>query len=223
MEKAKKLAYLEWTLWILALIPLVATLILYPSLPEKIPMHWNARGEIDGWGGRNSAFLLPLIILGLSLLLKFIPKIDPHKKNYASFEGPYALIRLGFVVFMGVIQAAILRSAFDAQAVKVDFLISLSMGALFALLGYAMPKFRHNYFVGIRTPWTLANETVWKKTHQLGGRIWLAGGLVMIVSAALLKDTLLVGILMGMILVMVLVPVIYSYIVFRQEDSKTQQ
>src|SRR5665647_1895542 len=205
----------EITISILTVIPLLFTVALYSSLPDKIPMHWNINGQIDNWGSRLSAFYMPFTIIGLSLLLKYIPKIDPNKRNFDRFKDTYSTIRLIFVVFMGFMTGLTLYAAFNPSGVHINIIIPVAIGIFFALTGNFMPKFKQNYFAGIRTPWTLANEEVWTKTHRLGGVIWFWGGLIIAISAFIVPNNIFFIVMIFTISILAIVPCIYSYILFR--------
>lgn len=206
--------------WALALVPLILVLAAFPFLPQRIPMHWNAAGRIDGWGGKLSAFWLPVGTLLLNVLFLILPKIDPKRKNYASFSRAYQAFRLIFNLFMLVMCAITLYSAFYPEAAKLEKLMPALMGILFCTLGNYMPKFKHNYFVGIKTPWALASETVWRSTHRLGGAVWFVGGLAIIaadfLAPAAIAQTVFISITIGM----VAVPTVWSYLCWKKEQAK---
>ncbi len=214
---------IEIIIWILAAAPLIVTAFLYGSLPEQVPMHWNINGEIDSWGGRASAFYIPLLTIGLSLLLKFLPLFDPKRRNYARFGGAYDAVRLVLVLFMGLISGIVLYGAYNPESAAVNILVPAGIGLLFAVIGNFMPKFKHNYFVGVKTPWTLANEEVWRRTHRLAGVIWFWGGLLMTLSAFIIPESLFFIVFMSGVAVLALVPAVYSYIIFHRIDKSSGQ
>lgn len=205
----------DWPLWLLMAGLFVATIILYPQLPAEIPNHWNLRGEIDGymvkpWG----AFLLPLVAVGMYLLLLVIPAIDPRRENYARFAGTYRLFRWLFVLFMGVMHVIVLSVSLG-YTVSMNRLMLLAMGLLFGLIGNSLGKVKHNYFVGIRTPWTLANEEVWRVTHRLAGKLWTAAGAITVI-AAFLPTWLGFTVGIGALLVSTIWSTVYSYLAWRR-------
>lgn len=212
----KKNNLIEISVWILAFLPLLLTVIVYPALPQQIPMHWNFRGEIDGWGTRGSAFLMPVVTILLTAMLKWMPNIDPKKENYKRFGNAYGMIRLIFGIFMLVVTGVTLFAAFNPQGLPINSIIIASVGGLFCVIGNFMPQFKHNYFVGIKTPWTLASEEVWARTHRLAGPFWFFGGLG-IVGLSFFADYTFVNILMGVILLVItLVPMVYSYVISKK-------
>ncbi len=207
----KHTAFWETMLWICAALPLAATAALYPLLPEVIPIHWNASGEIDGWGPRSQAFILAAVCLGVSLLLRFLPLLDPKRNSYRQFSRGYFAVRLVCAAFFCLMQGVTLASAFHPAALPIDRLTFGGMGLVFCVMGNFMPKFKHNYFCGIRTPWSLASEENWWRTHRLAGLFWFWGGLAIAVLAVFLGGTALTLAAVVVLSVVGLVPVVYSW------------
>ena len=139
----KHKAFWETMLWICAALPLAATAALYPLLPEVIPIHWNASGEIDGWGPRSQAFILAAVCLGVSLLLRFLPLLDPKRNSYRQFSRGYFAVRLVCAAFFCLMQGVTLASAFHPAALPMDRLTFGGMGLVFCVMGNFMPKFKH--------------------------------------------------------------------------------
>lgn len=170
------------TMWILALLPLAVFLILYARLPETVPIHWNAAGEIDGYGSKLTAGVLFLITPALALMFQFLPKIDPKKQNYEKFSKYYDYFAIFMMVFMGIVNLITLSEAFKPGKLSVDTVISVLVSVMFIFFGNAMGKIKHNYFVGIKTPWTIADPDVWNKTHRIGGIIWVVLGILCLIT-----------------------------------------
>jgi uncharacterized membrane protein len=146
----------------------------WSSVPDVLPIHWNAAGEVNGYGSKAVGLLtLPITALGLELLLLTIPRIDPGRDNYEQFHAAYAAVRLALVIFMAVVYG-LMQLAFHDYRVSMAQAINLLMGVLFVVLGSLMGKVRPNWFVGIRTPWTLSSKLSWDKTHRLGGWLFIA-------------------------------------------------
>ena len=163
----------EWAIWGVCALSFAVTLALLPLLPARIPVHWNVDGQIDGWAARPGAFFGPAMGLGLSLLMKFLPYIDPRRRSYEKFGRAYDAFRLALALFVLILQGVTLYAAFYPDGLDVSRIIAACVGALLCVAGNYMPKFRHNYFCGIRTPWTLASETCWRRTHRFGsGAVW---------------------------------------------------
>ncbi|MBC5580972.1 SdpI family protein [Anaerofilum sp. BX8] len=215
----------ELLCWVLAALPLALALCCLPTLPERIPLHWDLAGEIDGWGTRSSAFLIPAMTLGLNALFVLLPRIDPKRRNYPRFGGAYRAFRLMFNLFMLGMAAITLYSAYRPGALSVNKLIPAGVGALFCVMGNYMPKFKPNYFMGLRTPWTLASERVWHSTHRLAGALWFWGGLGFMGASFLLPPKPLFAALVALVALLAGVPCLYSYLAYRagEEDGGGQK
>ena len=204
----------EGLIWLILIAPFVYLTFIWNSLPDQIPLHWNVNDEVDSYGPKAmGALLLPAFNIVLYLLMLFIPRIDPKRKNYEHFSGPFRMIRGWLAAFMLLLFFVVLQSAMG-RMLPVGKIVTGSVMLLFAMLGYYMKNIKPNWFVGIRTPWTLEDETVWEKTHLLGGKIWLYGGLAGFAMVFFLEKMGLVILLAAIILVMVLVPVVYSWSLF---------
>ena len=184
-----------------------------------MPTHWNIRGEVDGWSSKAFAvWFFPLINLGIYFMMLLLPRVDPRRDNYKRFSGAYTLIRLALHIFLALIYLLSLYAAFGHE-VKVDMLVKFSLSLLFIILGNYMGKIKPNYFVGIKTPWTLASEEVWTKTHRFAGPFWVSAGVLGLVLGFV--RTAWAGYLFfGATMIMAFVPVIYSYFVFRETNNR---
>ncbi|NLI92278.1 MAG: SdpI family protein [Peptococcaceae bacterium] len=204
---------------LLTIIDFIAGFLAYPYLPERVPTHWNISGQVDGWGSAwQGAFLFPLIMLGVFLLLIFLPKIDPKKRNYPQMNRAYSAIVLVIMMFFSVMYFGTLGSALGYFE-KVPSLVHLGVGVLFIVIGNYMGKLKHNYFMGIRTPWTLASEEVWYKTHRMAGPFWVIGGIIFMVSS-LMPAGFMTIIVLIVIIGLVAVPIGYSYAIFRRLERE---
>lgn len=198
----------------------ITAAVRWGSVPDQIPIHWNAAGEVDGYGGRFSGLLLlPLLALGIYLLLRYIPRIDPARANYASFARTYMTIRIVFLVYMAFIYFVLNLAIANEENVAVDKFIFGAVAVLFLILGGAMGKFRPNWFVGIRTPWTLTSKRSWVKTHRAGGWVFIASGLLML-GGAVFDGELALYIMFGVLFGGIIFLVVYSYIVWRDDPEK---
>lgn len=196
-----------------------ASVVAWPFADDQIPMHWNASGEIDRYGGKaEGLFLLPALALGIWALLAVIPRFDPGKQNYASFGGAYLLTRIGTLAFFALIHAGVLAVALGAEF-DVYLVFPLGVGVLFILLGNVMPKFRPNYFAGIRTPWTLASAKSWTATHRLGGRLFMVGGVLFMAMSVIRVEWFVIALLGGLGLG-ILALTAYSYRVWRDDPDR---
>ena len=161
----------------------IISLIFLPKMPDKMASHWNERGEVDGYMSKTTCmFLMPLIMLGQIGLLYAIAQIDPMRKNIRKFfvyyEG-FILLITGFLLAIHLFMIAWNLGV----RFSINVFISLALGILFFVLGAIMPKLKPNWFMGIRTPWTLSNETVWKKTHELGGIVFKIAAIAILFGA----------------------------------------
>jgi uncharacterized membrane protein len=203
-------------LWIIAAIPLLATALVFNRLPDQIPMHWNVHGQIDAYYPKFPwAFMLPVIGILIVFLMDVLPKLDPKRENYDKFNSQYQYIKIFLLLFFIVIQFITIGVSLGAT-IKVDLIIKLMVGIMFITMGNLMPKFKHNYFVGIKTPWTLANESVWLKTHRHGGFIWFAAGFLLVILS-FIPGSISAAIYLGLILTAAFEPIIYSYLLFKKE------
>lgn len=189
----------------------------WSTAPQRMPMHWNLRGEVDRFGGRlEGLFFLPLVALLLYGLLLALPRLDPHRANYNSFAGAYHALRLVLLLFMGLMHGALLWGG-----ARMPSLMGLLVGVLLTVLGLLLPRLGTNWFAGIRTPWTLSSQLSWEKTHRLAGRLFVAAGLVMLVVSQL-DGTWLWWLMAPVIGAAVLLPVLYSYWVWREDPERVR-
>jgi len=200
----------------LVVISFLVAVVLYPSMPDPMPSHWNAAGEINGYMSKFwGVFLMPLVSLGMLLLFLAIPRIDPLKANIAQFIEAYNLMMVLLIVYMLYVYALTLIAALGYQFNMTDMLLP-AMGLLFIVIGFLIGKAKRNFFVGIRTPWTLMSDTVWAKTHQLGKWMFVGAGTVTIICTFLNESAF--GVMMIALLAAAFVPIVYSYILWKREN-----
>ena len=174
------------------LVPIVFIIIifsiavyLYPALPDKIPVHWNIRGEVDQLGSRFiGLFLIPFITLGVYLLISFIPKLAVYKKNIKMFNKNLYGMKIALILFLSAIYIITLLPTFGYQINVAYFMLPL-IAALFFYIGYIIKFVRRNFFIGIRTPWTLSSKKVWDKTHKIGSITFRINALVFLLAVFL--------------------------------------
>jgi uncharacterized membrane protein len=191
--------------------------VLFPHLPETMASHWDANGAVNGYMSRFwGVALMPLVSLGLAVLFLLIPKIDPLKANIAQFSEMYNAFIVLFIAFLLYLHLITLIWNLGARF-NISLAMLPAMGLLFTFLGILLGRAKRNFFIGIRTPWTLASDAVWEKTHRVGARLFQIAGLLILLTAFLKEAG--VWIMLAVILVVVLVPVIYSYFVYRREEQ----
>ena len=198
----------------------VASAIVYPTAPDTIPVHWGLNGEPNGWGGKfEGLFLLPLMTAGIYLLLLFLPNIDPKRANYDKFGNVYRVIRTLIVVFMASLHGVIIASIKGA-GIDIGMAILVLVGLMLAVLGNYLGKLKQTWFVGIRTPWTMSSELSWTKTHRLGGKIFVAFGLLLALAGIIGQTWLFVAVF-GLFMVSIIYLIFYSYLIWKSDPNKT--
>lgn len=188
--------------------------VVYPSLPAKVPSHWNVNGEIDGYMGKTFAvFFFPGLILAIYLLMTFLPFIDPLRKNIEKSAKAYFYLKVLLVAFLSLIYGYTIMAAFSGESFPINLMMFPTLGLLIIGMGFLMPHFKKNYFIGIRTPWTLESEEVWDKTHLRAKNFYIIGGLVIIFGGLLhIPFWFVFVVMMGFLLW----PVVDSYILFKK-------
>lgn len=203
---------------LLVLCAFAVSIVTWPRIPDRAPVHWNVAGEVDRYGGRAEVLLLmPAMMIGLWLLLRFLPRIDPRRENYAKMTGTYELVITLTLAVLFVLHGAVVAAALGHQ-VPMGRLAPALVGVMFIVLGNVLPRARPNWWFGVRTPWTMSNDRVWTRTHRVAGYTFIGAGLALLAAAFVpgvaLKGAMLVG---G--LIAGLVPIVYSYVAWRQETS----
>jgi len=205
----------------IALIALMfaAAALAWPVAPDRIPVHWNASGGIDRYGGKVEGLLLmPLLACGIYLLMRYLPNLDPGRANYARFGGVYATIRISVLALMAAIQGVTLFTVLR-RPVDMSLIVPVLVGSLFVVIGGVMGKIRPNWFVGIRTPWTLTSKMAWVRTHRLGGWLFVAQGLCFIASGVVGLPAFHL-VVIGSMFAVIVVLFVYSYLVWRTDPEK---
>ena len=205
----------EIPLLIVVLIPFVYLAYIWSSLPDTVPLHWNYKGEIDDWGNKFSLIFITFLLSGLTyILFTVIPFIDP-KKRIQTMGNKYHNLKFLMVLFMSALAVFIIYSAKEQSITNPSF-IYLAIGLLFMLLGNYMKIIKANYFIGIRTPWTLEYESIWKSTHKLASKIWFVGGLAIVISSLTTNKDFNGIFFISVITLLAIIPVVYSYMEYRK-------
>ncbi len=209
----------RWFGVVIGVLAAVISVWAYPRLPPTVATHWNLNGTPNGFSSRFVAVsIMPLVILAMTGLFNVLPKLDPRKENYAKFIHVYWLIANAVIVFIAVAHVLIIASALGFP-VKIDRLMPVGIGLLFIFLGNYLTRVEPNWFVGIRTPWTLSSDTVWRKTHRTGGWLMVLGGFV-IGLGAFMPHAALLPLIFVTIVCVAAIPVVQSYVLWKRERGK---
>ncbi len=208
----------DWYLFLLILVMFLSGIALYSRLPDQIPIHWNIEGEVDDYASRFwGVFMPPFTNLLVLLTFTFMPLLDPRKENYPKFSRSYRAIKAITVVFFAVLHFLVLAFALGYE-LDISRIVVVGAALLFIVMGNYLPKVKHNYFVGVRVPWTLASEKVWKKTHRFAGKLFVISGIIIFLSI-FVSEIIRFWLIMICALVTSLASMVYSYLVYRQEEG----
>jgi uncharacterized membrane protein len=208
----------KWIPLLIIAAAVVASAIVYPKLPETIPTHWNMDGQPDGWSNRAfGAWITPVILLGMWALFRLLPAIDPRGANYAKFGGAFEAIIDSLMLFLLGMHIVLLRAGLG-YPVQIERIVPFGVGVLLIVIGNLLPRCCPNWFVGIRTPWTLSSDRVWEKTHRLGGRLFVAAGFLIAIAALFWVQWVRVVLITSILLATAAV-LIYSYLEWKREQS----
>jgi uncharacterized membrane protein len=192
----------------------------WSQAPEKMPIHWNFRGEVDAYGGRFAGLmLLPLTAAGIYLLTLVVPLVDPGRLNYRNFAKVYNTFRLVIVLFLAVVYCVTLLVAFGHH-VNLIMVVFLATAALFLVIGNFMSKIRPNWFFGVRTPWTLSSKLSWDKTHRLAGWMFALQGVLFAIAAIVQTGWMFIA-AVGATGICAVWIIVYSYLVYRRDPNRT--
>ena len=186
----------------------------YQYLPDKIASHWNSQGDVDGDMPKFlGIFLVPIIAVGLFLLFILVPKIDPLKENYKKFKNYYDSFILVMIIFMLYVYLLTIIWNFGIKFNMTSTLIP-AVGALFIYIGIILRNIKRNWFIGIRTPWTISSDRVWSKTHKLGSKLFIISGIITILGIFFPKY--MIWFILIPVVISSIVCVVYSYLEFRK-------
>jgi len=199
----------------IALLPLLYLGSVWNSLPEKVPLHSNLEGEIDNWGSKYTliglVFFMPIFTY---IMMLVVPKIDP-KNRIETMGGKYDQFKFILVTFMSVLSMFIIYISKN-QKLSSPSMILVLVGILFVFMGNYFKVIKPNYFIGIKTPWTLENEEVWKLTHLLAGKMWVIGGIAIVIGSLIVPEDINFYIFMSITAVISFVPIVYSYFIYKK-------
>ena len=219
MNKNAKTRYL---IWVLAALPLLLVAVFYAKLPDQIPMQWDFGGRV-GYEPKWHIWIVAGLAPVLAVVFQVMQKIDPRRRNYNKFAGPYQFFQVLMMLFVLAMIGILLAEGLRPGMMHVGKVVCLLCGLLLTAIGNMMPKFRQNYFCGFKTPWTYADEVVWARTQRLGGQLMFSAGLLGMISAFLPSDTLMFIFFFAPLCIAVLLPVIMSYIWYRARHRDDAQ
>ena len=197
-------------------IPMFVGMILWNKLPDPMPIHWNAMGEVDGWASKAVAvFGMPAILAALNLVCHIATGSDKKNKNQS--KKMVSIVFWLVPIIANVTCTMVYLAAMNIEVNTLNIAAAL-LGIVFAIIGNYMPKCKLNYTIGIKIVWTLESEANWLATHRVAGRVWLGGGIIIALSA-LLPTNILVWVVLPVLVLMAAIPLIYSYVFFRRHEK----
>ncbi|KAF2517313.1 SdpI family protein [Flavobacterium foetidum] len=198
----------------IVLMPFVYLALIWNSLPERVPIHWNSDGEIDNWGSKFTLILMLFMLPVLTYaIMSVVSKIDP-KNKMPLMGGKFYQLKFFLVLFMSLLALVIVYMT-KTKSSSPSFVFVL-IGFLFTFFGNYFKVIRPNYFIGIRTPWTLESEEVWRITHNFAGKLWFVSGFLIIAGSFVIESSVFVMVFLGIVLVISLIPVIYSFLTHKR-------
>ena len=199
----------------IVLISFIIGICFYPQMPDRMASHWNAKGEVDGYMSRFwGSFFMPLVLIGIALLFLAIPRIDPLKANIEKFRMYYD----GFIVLFFVFMLCIyLQSILWNVGIEIspNATLPIGVGLLLFYAGILVENAKRNWFIGIRTPWTLSNEAVWDGTHRIGGRLFKIAAIITLLG--ILFESYALFFILVPVLLVVLYTTVYSYVLYQRQ------
>jgi len=212
-----KTKYANWILIILIALSILIGIYFYPLMPEKMITHWNANGVADGYSTKFwGLFLLPVILIACIVLFKILPRIDPHNK-IKEFSGYYNIFIVIFSFFMFYISLLSILFNLYPNIGNIYIYLAPAFGILFYYCGILMDKAKRNWFIGIKTPWTLSSDYVWNKTHKLGGYLFKICAIFSLVG--IFFNKIAIWIMLVPIVISTIIVIIYSYIIYKKRKS----
>lgn len=210
--------------WGIAIISLLTSFYMINISPNELqlPIHWNIDGEVDKYADASIAFLFPPTVMIIILsIFSILSKLDPRKKNIQLSHKSIAAFSLAITLLMVTLEVSYIAivNGFDVPMMMV---IGTSVGILFIITGNYLGKTRSNFFIGIRTPWTLSSDAVWQKTHRLAGKLFMITGLIIVVFCLFIPNSNLGTLVMFTVLPAALIPCIYSWWLWKEEQGNEQ-
>ena len=209
----------KWYPAVLVVVTFVGAIIVYPRLPDRVPTHWDIHDRVNGYGPSWMAtFLMPVMLLALWGLMRFLPRIDPRRANYAKMQGVYDLVVNVMLTLIAVLHFVVLGAA-SGVPISIARVVPAIVGVALIVIGRLLPLAQPNWWFGIRTPWTLSNDRVWARTHRVGGYVIMTIGVLAIV-ASMLGMTIASAAVGIVAAALGLGLIAYSYFAWKQETSQ---
>lgn len=209
----------DWLMVLFILTIFAVGIYMAPNMPDRVPTHWNIRGEVDGWGSKYiNLFLMPTIALAAYLLMSFLPAIDPFRKNYEKFVKPYLYFKIFLAFFFIYLEIFLLYSSIRFNPPQGSLMFAIPFSLLLCFIGWILPQLKRNFFIGIKTPWTLVSDENWKKTHDFGGKAFIFAGVASLV-AAFFGSMVSFIVLIGSIVITTIITISYSYLMYRKDKK----
>ena len=220
MNAIKPTLKTEYLPIILIILAYVLGTYFYGHLPERVPSHWGLNGQVDGYSGKFfGAWFLPILLLGIYLLFLVLPYFDPKKEQYINFIKAYLGVKNLIMAFLFVLYI-ITALAGIGYNISISLIMPLMVGLLFIGIGYFIKDVKQNWWMGVRTPWTMESPVVWEKTNKLMAKLMMVGGVLMGLCAIPTNDALRISLFVTAIVIVAVVPIVYSYFAFRAEQKK---
>ena len=213
----KKISKGQVAVWVLAALPVLLAAAVYARLPAEIPMHWDFGGEV-GYEPKWHLWIVACLGPFLAVLFYFLPRFDPRKRSYEKFVGSYLGFQAVMMLFVLVMNGICVVEGLRPGTVDVAMVVCLMVSLMMVYLGNVMPKFRMNWFCGIKTPWTLSSEIVWTRTHRVAGRLFFAAGVLGVIGAFIPSNAAKLVLLFVPLMLAAIIPTVLSYRWYRAEQ-----
>ena len=208
----------EAIIWLIIALPLGYLAYVWKDLPAQIPIHYGINGQPDNWTSPQGLIWLTLsMTLGVYLLMCIIPLIDP-KQKITKMGTKYFAVKLLMTAFMSAVAFILIYTSVKTE-IKTEKLIAILMGFLMVVFGNYMPSFKPNYFIGVRTPWTLESEPNWQATHRFAGWTWVTTGLFVFLLALFVNKHFVYQLSILLIMLAALAPIVYSFIYYLRNKN----
>ena len=210
---------IDWLILLFLLAMFIVGIYIAPTMPDRVPTHWNIRGEVDGYGSKYiNLFLMPSIALAAYLLMSFLPAIDPFRKNYEKFAKPYLYFKIFLAFFFIYLEIFLLYSSVRFSPPQGSLMFAIPFSLLLCFIGWILPQIKRNFFIGIRTPWSLVSDENWKKTHDFSGKVFIVAGIASLIASFFGSMASFI-ILIASVFTAVMATFVYSYLEYRKEKK----